>query len=160
MINISNLLISAPTYDNKGAHEQLKGMMARKERLSIYFSIDNAGYEFAKIESKTVSGFKYRLNQESFDWIMGYLIHGKTDNDKVNPIDLQQAEDTDPDLLRTNIMKQFIEAGLGQFQVAPAFLDRSGRLTATARFSYGTIKFFTVRDEDIESFLKEHSLIA
>lgn len=160
MFNLNNIMVSAPTYDNKGAHEQLKGMMARKERLSIYFSIDNAGYEFAKIESKTVSGFKYRLNQESFDWIMGYLTQGKTDNDKVDPTNIKQSEETDPDLLRANIMKQFIEAGLGQFQVTPAFLDRLSRLTATARFSYGTIKFFTVRDEDIESFLKEHSLIA
>lgn len=160
MFNLNNIMVSAPTYDNKGAHEQLKGMMARKERLSIYFSIDNAGYEFAKIESKTVSGFKYQLNQESIVWIMGYLTQGKTDNDKVDPTNIKQSEETDPDLLRANIMKQFIEAGLGQFQVTPAFLDRLSRLTATARFSYGTIKFFTVRDEDIESFLKEHSLIA
>lgn len=160
MFNLNNIMVSAPTYDNKGAYEQLKGMMARKERLSIYFSIDNAGYEFAKIESKTVSGFKYRLNQESFNWIMGYLIHGKTDNDKVDPTNIKQSEDTDPDLLRTNIMKQFIKAGLGQFQVTPALLDRQNKLTATARFSYGTIKFFTVRDEDIESSLQEHRLIA
>lgn len=142
-----------------GAYKQLKAMMARNERLSIYFSIDQYGFEIARIESKTVAPFNFQLNQESFDWLMVYLIQGKTDKD-VDPTQLKKSEEKDRDLFRANLMKAFIDANLGQFQFVPAFLDRPGRLTATAKFKNGTIKFFTVRDESTEQFLHEHSIVA
>ena len=41
------------SYDNTAAHTELKAMMNRSERLTLYFIIDRYGYEAIRVESKT-----------------------------------------------------------------------------------------------------------
>ena len=38
-------------YNNAAAHEELKSMMSRFDRLNIFFDIDEDGYEVIKVES-------------------------------------------------------------------------------------------------------------
>ena len=44
-------------YNNVAAHEELKSMMSRSDRLNIFFDIDKDGYEVVKVESTCVKRF-------------------------------------------------------------------------------------------------------
>ena len=59
-------------YNNVAAHEELKSMMSRFDRLNIFFDIDEDGYEVIKVESTYVKRFAYQLNNESANWLMTY----------------------------------------------------------------------------------------
>ena len=118
------------SYDNTAAHSELKAMMNRSERLSLYFTIDRYGYEAIRVESKTTKNFAYQIDQAAFAWVMNYLMKGETEDFNVKP-------------------EQF----------TPEFRDRTGKLTAVANFRNGTILFFMERDEEITDYLREKGLI-
>ena len=65
-------------YNNVAAHEELKSMMSRPDRLNIFFDIDKDGYEIIKVESTCVKRFSYQLNDKSANWLMRYLSTGKS----------------------------------------------------------------------------------
>ncbi len=67
-------------YNNVAAHEELKSMMSRFDRLNIFFDIDEDGYEVIKVESTYVKRFAYQLNDESANWLMTYLSTGKSED--------------------------------------------------------------------------------
>ena len=72
-------------YNNEEAHAELKSMMERGERLSLYFTIDSYGMEAISVESRTTSRFNYQLNSKSFTWIVNYLTNKETEDFEVNP---------------------------------------------------------------------------
>lgn len=152
--------VDRTTYDNSGAHNQLKSMMARKERLSLNFGIDKEGYYYAMIESRTVTSFKYQLNDISFKSLFNYLQHGECDLGNINPMSRSKVTDKNGDQIRTELMTSLIKHQKGDFQIKPAFLDKPDRLTSTARFPYGTILFSIPRTSEIEDFLKINNLLA
>ena len=96
MENKYNLALIQPTpnmiYPKTEAHAELKAMMNRNERINISFGIDKEGYEILYAESKTTAWFKYRLNAESFAWIMRYLANGETEDFNVKPMELTKSE--------------------------------------------------------------------
>ena len=73
------------SYDNTAAHTELKAMMNRSERLSLYFTIDQYGYEAIRVESKTTKNFAYQIDQAAFAWVMNYLMKGETEDFNVKP---------------------------------------------------------------------------
>lgn len=146
-------------YNNLEAHNEVKAMMIRGERVQFYLTIDRYGYEAIRIESKTTKNFAYQLNQESFNWIMKYLMNGETEDLTVKPDEVVKSEETDANKFRKDMLKLFVENGIGNIQFTPEFRDRQGKLTATATFRNGVILFFIERDEDITEYLREKGLI-
>ena len=67
-------------YDNNGAHEAAKLIMKKYENLSVKFKTDKDNYPYAWLESKSMAGFKLRLNQAELSWIMKYLKEGETED--------------------------------------------------------------------------------
>lgn len=51
--NFENIITASnrEPYNNVAAHEELKSMMSRFDRLNIFFDIDEDGYEVIKVES-------------------------------------------------------------------------------------------------------------
>lgn len=145
--------------DNTAAHIELKAMMNRNERLTLYFTIDQYGYEAIRVESKTTKNIAYQINQDAFAWVMSYLMKGETEDFNVKPDAVVKSEETDANKFRKDMLKLFIENGIGNIQFTPEFRDRAGKLTATANFRYGTILFFMKRDEEITDYLREKGLI-
>ena len=47
--------------------------MKKYENLSVKFKTDKDNYPYAWLESKSMAGFKLRLNQAELTWIMKYL---------------------------------------------------------------------------------------
>lgn len=146
-------------YNNAEAHKEVRAMMARGERMAMFFALDKYGCETVRIESRTTQRFTYQLNQNSLNWLLGYLANGTTEDCDVDPSAPVKTSETSDDSFRKAMLMAFVNAKVGNFQTRPAFLDRPGRLTTTATFKHGSIQFFTERDEEIENFLQEHKLI-
>lgn len=146
-------------YNNLEAHNEVRAMMARGERMVMFFAIDKYGYETVRIESRTTQRFTYQLSQQGLNWILGYLMNGTIEDSEVNPNNPTKTNETTDDSFRKNMLMEFVNAKIGNFQTLPAFLDRPGRLTTTATFKHGTIQFFTERDAEIEEFMQDHKLI-
>ncbi len=146
-------------YNNNEAHAELKAMMNRNERINISFGIDKDGYEIVYAESKTTAWFKYRLNTESFAWIMRYLTSGETENFNVMPMELAKSEYENPDAFKTDMLKMFVENKLGNLQFTPEIRDRSGRISAIASFSHGIVSFRVERTEEMTEYLRDKGLI-
>lgn len=157
-----DLTISAAnaTHDNRGAHNQLKSMMARRDRLVLNFGIDKSGYYYAMIESKTISKFKYRLNNLGFTCLINYVQHGECDLSNTDPLILTKSKGKNTDQIRTDLMATLIKHHKGEFQFMPPFLDKPDRLTATARFPYGSILFQIPRTDEIINLLDTNKLYA
>ena len=147
------------SYNNTAAHTELKAMLNRSERLTLYFSIYRYGYEAIRVESKTTKNFAYQINQEAFAWVMNYLMKGETEDFNVKPDAVAKSEETDANKFRKDMLKLFVENRIGNIQFTPEFRDRTGKLTAIANFRNGTILFFMERDEEITDYLREKGLI-
>lgn len=156
---ISAKLATVEVYNNVEAHKEIRAMMARGERMAMFFALDKYGYETVRIESRTTQRFTYQLSQDSLNWLLGYLANGTTEDCGVDPTAPVKTSETSDDSFRKNMLMAFVNANMGNFQTRPAFLDRPGRLTTTASFKHGSIQFFTERDAEIENFLQEHKLI-
>lgn len=156
-INVKSATVEV--YNNAEAHKEVRAMMARGERMAMFFTLDKYGCEAVRIESRTTQRFTYQLNQDSLNWLLGYLTNGTMDDCNVDPSAPVKTSETSNDIFRKNMLMAFVNAGVGNFQTLPAFLDRPGRLTTTATFKHGSIQFFTERDIEIENFLQDHKLI-
>ena len=155
--NFENIITASnrEPYNNVAAHEELKSMMSRFDRLNIFFDIDEDGYEVIKVESTYVKRFAYQLNDKSANWLMTYLSTGKSEDFGVEP----KSDQTNGNEYRKNMLKLFVESKAVNIQFTPEFRDRRGQLTAVANFKFGNIFFFVNRDEDIASYLQEKELI-
>ena len=163
MENKYNLALIQPTsnmvYPNTEAHAELKAMMNRNERINISFGIDKEGYEILYAESKTTAWFKYRLNAESFAWIMRYLANGETEDFNVKPMELTKSEYENPDTFKAEMLKMFVENKLGNIQFVPEIRDRSGKISAIASFRHGIVSFRVERTEEMTEYLRDKGLI-
>ena len=146
-------------YNNEEAHAELKSMMERGERLSLYFTIDSYGMEAISVESRTTSRFNYKLNSKSFTWIVNYLTNKETEDFEVNPTNIKKSEIEDANQFREEMLILFINGEMGRIQFTPEFRDRTGKLSATASFPYGQIFFFMERDQELVEYLRGKNLI-
>ena len=146
-------------YANDEAHAELKSMMERGERLSLYFTIDSYGMEAISVESRTTSRFNYQLNSKSFTWIVNYLTNKETEDFEVNPTNIKKSEIEDANQFREEMLILFINGEIGRIQFTPEFRDRTGKLSATASFPYGQIFFFMERDQELVEYLRGKNLI-
>ena len=158
--NFSNIQpTTCAEYNNSEAHAELKAMMNRNERINISFGLDKDGYEIVYAESKTTAWFKYRLNAESFAWIMRYLISGESEDFNVKPMELAKSEYENPDMFKTEMLKMFVENKLGNIQFTPEIRDRSGKISAIASFRHGLVSFRVERTEEMTEYLRDKGLI-
>lgn len=67
-------------YDNEAAHRQLKLLMMQHKQLDI--KVEN---EEIWISCQGVTGLRYLLNEESWQWILGYLQTGDYEDFGVFP---------------------------------------------------------------------------
>lgn len=158
-----NLALIQPTtetvYPNTEAHTELKAMMNRNERITLSFGIDRFGYEVVYPQSKTTEWFGYQLNPQNFQWLMGYLKEGKTEDFSLDPMQLEKSDYSDANTFKTEMLKMFVENKLGNIQFTPQLRDRSGKLSAVASFRHGIISFRVERTEELCEYLRDKGLI-
>ncbi len=158
-----NLALIQPTletvYPNTEAHAELKAMMNRGERVNLSFGIDRFGFEVAYPQSKTTDWFGYQLNPESMAWILRYLNNGETEDFNVNPANVVESEYATKNDFVTDMLKMFVENGLGNLQFTPEIRDRSGKISAIASFRHGLVSFRVDRTDEMCDYLRERGLI-
>ena len=101
--------VATAAYDNSGAHNQLRSMMARKERLSLNFGIDKDGSFYTMVESKTITPFKYQLTNIGFKNLFNYLQQGECDLANINPMSRIKTSGQNGDKIRTELMINLIK---------------------------------------------------
>lgn len=155
-------------YPNTEAHAELKAMMNRyksaqkkyQHRPKLFFWVDKEGYECIFVESGTISSFKYRLNPDSFAWIINFLRNGNTEEpDGLNPMAVEKCEDCDANRFGTEMLKLFIENNLGNIQFTPEMRDYAGKQSAIASFPNGIVSFRVERTEAMTEYLRDKGLI-
>ena len=160
--------IANTVYPNTEAHAELKAMMNRYKstqkkythRPKLFFWVDKEGYECIYVESGTISSFKYRLNPDSFVWIINFLRYGDTEEtDGLNPMAIEKREDSDANKFGTEMLKLFVENNLGNIQFVPEMRDYPGKQTAIASFPHGVVSFRVERTEELTDYLREKGLI-
>lgn len=140
-------------YDNQGAHEAVKSMMAGGEKLSVKFGTGkNDKIPYAWVESKTIRGFKYQLNEKSLQWLWDYLTQGKVEDFGINPLGLETTEeDFQEAILRDMITEK------QRIQFTPLFRETTGYISGMASYEKGLITFKVKRTPELVEFLRDHN---
>ena len=69
----------APTYNNEAAHRQVKLLM--KQHKQLYIQVNGETW----ISSQGVTGIRYQLNAQGWQWILNYLQTGDYEDFGVFP---------------------------------------------------------------------------
>lgn len=146
------------SYDNQGAHDTLSQIMQRGERLNLSFGVDKENFPYVWVETKKVSGFKYRVNQSGLNWVSVYLTTGKNEDFQVNPTTIESLNEEEDKSFQLQILKQLVESGK-QIQFTPLFRETSGYVSATANYKKGSIFFRIEKTEELIDYLTEKEQI-
>ena len=140
-------------YDNIGAHNAIKSIMLRKERINMQLGMDKGGYDCAWIESKTEAKFKYQLSEEGFLWLLNYMQKGATEDYGVKPSQVTPEENIGGDF-QLAMLQAFIDC---EFLVhcTPLFREVNGYISALASFANGKVLFRVKRTEVLIDYLRE-----
>lgn len=140
-------------YDNNGAHAEVVKMMNRGDKLSVKFGTTKTQHPYAWVESKTVAGFKYELDNERASNLINYMLTGEVPEYAGNPMQsdvLEAGED-----YQFKVMKQFIENGQ-TLQYTPLFREYPDKISAIKAMFKGTVFFRIPRTSENLDYLREH----
>lgn len=140
-------------YDNIGAHNAIKSIMLKGERINMQFGMDKEGYDCAWIESKTEAKFKYQLSDEGFFWLLAYMQKGEIEDYGVKPSQVTPEENIGVDF-QLVMLQAFVEC---KFHVhcTPLFREVNGYISALASFANGKVIFKVKRTEELIDYLRE-----
>lgn len=145
-------------HDNLKAHLLVKKLMEEGEKLTFQFFYDDLTQaNCVWIISEHIRTFKYMVCQESYDWILNYLVKGKSDDSNVDSIKIKEGEEGDKHI-QTNVLMAFIEMKV-IIQFTPLYKEQANLLTGVAQFPYGKIVFKAWRTQRIMDFLKDHDIV-
>ena len=137
-------------YGNSDAHNQIKKLMLRGEKLTIgFFNEDITNYSCAWIESKTVSAFKYVIfKEDNVYWLMNYLINGEVEDIDAKPFGIQGEIETEEDFQLCMTV-----------QFSPLPRDGSGFVRAISAFDNGKVIFKLKKTDELLEYLKARDFI-
>ena len=131
-------LIFPPAYDNEAAHRELKLLMMQHKQLHI-----RVEDEEVSVSCQGVTGLRYLLNEESWEWILGYLQTGDFEDFGVFPSAVSLMV---KDGYQENKVKELVDQG---YNVAPIPFHRETEAYIRLRvlFKFGKL-FFSIRRSD------------
>ena len=126
-------------YDNEAAHRQVKLLMIQGKELHI--RVEN---EEVEIGCQGVTGLRYLLNDDSWEWIVGYLQSGDYEDFGVFPSAVARITKEGD---KENRVKELIEQG---YNVLPVRFRRETDTVISLRviFKFGKL-FFNIRRTDM-----------
>lgn len=143
-------------YDNQGAYDTLQEMMKRKEQLTVKFYSGKDNIPCAWIESAHVAGYKYQLNNESFNGLLHYLFTGEVVDFDKNPMDIDTIDENVD--FQFSVMKMMIHAGK-RIQFVPLFRERLENISAILPCFKGNVMFRIKRTDEALEYLRENNQI-
>jgi hypothetical protein len=148
-INIMKKIEIPPTYDNEAAHHQVKLLMMQGKELHI--RVEN---EEVSISCLRLTGLRYLVNADSWQWILNYLQTGDYEDFGVFPLAVSHiAKNGD----KEKKIKELIEQGCN---VCPIRFRRETDAVISVRviFKFGKLYFYIRRTDEFINYLVLHKL--
>lgn len=151
--------ISNP-YDNSAAHNLLKQIMLKQQRITITFKLDEYNFFATDIESRNIEKFSYQISGQALIALVNYIYQGELQLQDVDPTDpLFEDGDNTSNEVNKQVLKILLDNGYTP-HIRPSFIDIGNRLTATFKGAYGSIILHMDRDNDTAKWLEENSLLS
>lgn len=145
-------------YNNLAAHNEVKAMMKRKERIDVrFYTARKDGVPSAIVESKRVEKFTLQLNEKELNWLIYYLIKGEDNGAETEPMNVKPYETEEKGDFQVNLFQQMVKGGYIP-QLTPGFRVPAGRVKANIQFLYGIVVFYMVETEELNEFIEENNL--
>ena len=137
-----------PAYDNEAAHRQLKLLMMQGKELHI--RVEN---EEVEIGCQDVTGLRYLLNDDSWEWIVSYLQTGDYEDFGLFPSAVARITKEGD---KENRVKELIEQG---YNVLPVRFRRETDAVISLRviFKFGKLFFYIRRTDKFIDYLITHN---
>ena len=144
-----NQLIFPPAYDNEAAHRQLKLLMMQHKQLDI--KVEN---EEGLISCQGVTGLRYLLNEESWQWILGYLQTGDYEDFGVFPSAVSHIVF---DGYKESKVRELHEQGCKIVSI-PFIRETEPYISIIVFFKFGKLFFSIQRSDEFINYLIEQKL--
>jgi hypothetical protein len=136
-------------YDNEAAHRQVKLLMIQRKQL--YIRVEN---EEVWISCHGVTGLRYLLNDDSWEWILGYLQTGDYEDFGVNPSAVSSVV---MEGYQENKAKELIDQGCNIIPIG-FHRETEAYINMRAFFNYGKLYFSIRRTDEFTDYLIDKKL--
>ena len=135
-------------YDNEAAHRKLKLLMKQGKQLNIQIEND------AWISCQGVTGLRYQLNDDSWQWLLNYLQTGDYEDFGVFPsyISKFSFEESKESKIRELVDNKCNVASIPFLRETQAFVN------LRVLFKFGKLFFSIRRTDDFMDYLNEKGL--
>ena len=144
-------------YDNVTAHNVIKQLMLKGEKLNIGFFTDINYHSCVWIEARTIKAFKYIVFPSKLQWLLTYITTGEIEDIEANPTGIGVEEEYIQDA-QMYMLKMFVECK-APIQFTPLSLDRSQYITAIAPYEYGKVIFKVKRTNELLKYLRDKNAV-
>ena len=124
-------------YDNEVSHRQLKLLMKQGRQLNIRVEDE------AWVSSQGVTGLRYQLNENSWQWILNYLQTGNYEDFGVFPSEISRFTFED---FQESKVKELVESKCNIARI-PFLRETQAFVKLRGLFKYGKL-FFSIRKTD------------
>ena len=138
-----------PAYDNEAAHRQVKLLMMQGKELHIRVEDEEVW-----ISCQGVTGLRYLLNDDGWQWILGYLQTGEYEDFGVFPSAVSHIVN---DGYKENKVKGLVEQGCNILPVS-FHRETEAYISLRAFFKFGKLFFRIRRTDDFINYLIEQKL--
>ncbi len=136
-----------PTYNNEAAHRQVKLLM--KQHKQLYIQMNGEAW----ISSQGVTGIRYQLNVQSWQWILNYLQTGDYEDFGVFPSDISRmTADT-----QLTCLQELVEQKCNIARI-PFLRETEAFVKLRALFRFGKLYFSIKRSDDFMDYLNSKGL--
>ena len=135
-------------YDNEAAHRKLKLLMKQGKQLNIQIKDE------AWISCQGVTGLRYQLNDDSWQWLLNYLQNGNYEDFGVFPSDISKFsfEEYKESKIRELVDNKCNVASIPFLRETQAFVN------LRVLFKFGKLFFSIRRTDDFMDYLNEKGL--
>lgn len=145
------------TYDNQGAHDQIRKMMLRQKWIVVTFKLDEFNAFAAVVESRQDSKFNYQIDSPAVGFLIDYIFEGKINDNNVNPSDIIYGDEGQNDNdVQINILELML--AYGYIPHMSAKFMNPHIMTATFKGQRGSIILDIQRDEKLEKLMAEYDI--
>ena len=142
-------IIFPPTYDNEAAHRQVKLLMMQHRRLHIL-----AHAVEVYISCQRLTGLRYLVNKDSWQWILSYLDTGNYEDFGVFPSRVYLSANEDSKEIKA---RDLIEQKCN-VKVVPFHRETEAVISLRVLFKYGKLFFNIRRTDDFIDYLIDKKL--
>ena len=137
-----------PAYDNEAAHRQVKSLMKQGKLLNIRIEDE------AWISCRGVTGLRYLLNENSWQWLLNYLRTGDYEDFGVFPSDIPQFTFEG---FQESKVKQLVDEKCN-IACIPFLRETQAYVKLRGLFKFGKLFFSIRRTDDFMDYLNENGL--